>query len=564
MVRSRLGGRWAVSWQGYLLLFPISVPLGLLVVPALSTSSTWLLGLAVAVVAYAVTGLILWLASATVLRLRAVDPAPVWLVVVVGGLAWASRSAVFALAIQRAGLPSDTSAVQRLIVGFLLGALLVPGIAWVLATLNDFQRERERLLSDLVRRELAAEGSATYLQVMREDLLDRVSTRMHQEAAPHEGEGDPSGDAPGAAMERQLADLERAVRKISHELADSTWGQARAKTRITVTMISVAVSRRPFTLWPLLPYLVVCYLFVARLMPPSAALVVALAAVAWAAAVALLGEAVGRRWAGPSGLRFGVFVLLLLLSGPVAEIGHLVTGASTSMGANLVIAVSASVTVVMVAGGLAHALNVSEAAVLADLEASISDAEVRAGARAREEARLQREIAIHLHGTVAANVTAATMRLRQAIDEGDVLIAKAAYAEACQLLDSDLRTTMLAEQSDLSALIRELAESWDGIADVRATITGEQGLPPSTVRDIVSVITEAVSNAVRHARATRVDVLVAVSSTVIDIEVVDDGNATGAAGRGLGSSLFDHVSPGDWERSANPSGGTSVRLHVRR
>ena len=167
LIRSRLGGRWAVSWQGYLLLFPVSVPLALLVVPALATPSTWLLGFVVASVAYAVTGALLWLASISVLRHRTSRPSPIWLVVVVGGLAWAARSAVFAVALSLAELPTDTPVTQRLLVGFLLGALLVPGIAWVLATLDDFRNERERLLSELVRRELAAEGSVAYLQVMR-------------------------------------------------------------------------------------------------------------------------------------------------------------------------------------------------------------------------------------------------------------------------------------------------------------------------------------------------------------------------------------------------------------
>ena len=365
-------------------------------------------------------------------------------------------------------------------------------------------------------------------------------------------------------MAQQLADLEAAVRSISHDLAGATWDQARAKSRISGAMVAAAVSRRPFTIWPLLPYFFICYLFMSRFMAPGSSVVVCFIAVAWAVLMALAANAVGRRWPGPLLGRYVLFVLLLLFSGPLAAMVGSALGFVPAMGTNLVIAVGVSITVVMVAGGVAHAVNVSESGVLADLEASISNAEVQAQAREREETRMQRELAIHLHGTVAANVTAATMRLRQAIDEGDVLVAKAAYVEARQLLDKDLRSTMLVKRSDLSALIRELAESWEGIAEVKVIITGGEDLPPSIVRDVVSVATEAVSNAVRHADAHAIDISISCAGSGIDVLVVDDGHAIDESARGLGSTLFDHVAPGAWSRTTGSSGGSSLRLRMMR
>ena len=93
-LRQLIGGRYAVSWQGYLVMWPFSVIFIVTTTPAFSSPNRWLEGVLVSTAAYLAVGAILWLASITVLRNRREHAAPIALVALVGGVAWMARSAV--------------------------------------------------------------------------------------------------------------------------------------------------------------------------------------------------------------------------------------------------------------------------------------------------------------------------------------------------------------------------------------------------------------------------------------------------------------------------------------
>jgi signal transduction histidine kinase len=82
--------------------------------------------------------------------------------------------------------------------------------------------------------------------------------------------------------------------------------------------------------------------------------------------------------------------------------------------------------------------------------------------------------------------------------------------------------------------------------------------------DLLAVVREALSNVTRHARARRVDVIVAVGADVM-VQVDDDGVGVGTPARssGLGNMRTRaERHGGSFEIGDRPGGGTSVRWTV--
>lgn len=89
----------------------------------------------------------------------------------------------------------------------------------------------------------------------------------------------------------------------------------------------------------------------------------------------------------------------------------------------------------------------------------------------------------------------------------------------------------------LSALAVELTRPTGGAPVVRVDVPVEPELSPATRALLVSVITELLRNAVRHADAQTVDVTVDLGPGTVTAAVGDDGRGWPAAGAGAGSGV---------------------------
>ncbi len=123
---------------------------------------------------------------------------------------------------------------------------------------------------------------------------------------------------------------------------------------------------------------------------------------------------------------------------------------------------------------------------------------------------------------------------------------------------------------DLRAALDDLtAPAASSGVDVRVDVTGLGGVPDDAVALVWRVAQEAVRNALRHARAGRLDVVVRRAPTGIELEVTDDGVGFDPSAdradthyglRGLDSLVQDHG--GGLQVVSAPGRGTRVVLHV--
>jgi signal transduction histidine kinase len=187
-------------------------------------------------------------------------------------------------------------------------------------------------------------------------------------------------------------------------------------------------------------------------------------------------------------------------------------------------------------------------------------------AAAEEQARIARE----LHDILAHNVGVMTV---QAAAAGDVFETQPGRArEALDSIESTGREALtelrrllgtvrsgdgssaLAPQpglAGLGALVEQVRAA--GLA-VELTIEGDpHELPASVDLSAYRIVQEALTNTLKHARASKASVLVRYGADALDLEIVDDGRGPTAEGPGRGHGII-----GMRERAALVNG----RLHI--
>ena len=209
-------------------------------------------------------------------------------------------------------------------------------------------------------------------------------------------------------------------------------------------------------------------------------------------------------------------------------------------------------------GDVTSERNAERTRIIAQLEQTIREKEElqkRLVEQARESgARDERErIALDIHDTLAQEFTGIITQLQAAersADRGDALDLRHHVALAIALARDGLEEARrsvraigprMLESALLPDAIRALAAQWSERTGVQAvvTMTGtSQPLHPEVETTLLRVAQEALTNAAKHAHATRAGVTLSYMGDLVSIDVRDDGTgfdtAHAAAGNGFG------------------------------
>lgn len=158
----------------------------------------------------------------------------------------------------------------------------------------------------------------------------------------------------------------------------------------------------------------------------------------------------------------------------------------------------------------------------------------------------RRRFARLVHGSVQANLQSVAIRLIRSNQTGN-LSADALAEELGQSLNNSLSDQ--SQQPKLTSALHSLKEFWAGACDL--TISAEPAVlsrienNPQTAECLYELISEAVSNAVKHAQADEVDVRIVQVGDVLQVEIrnaqgirADSANANVA---GYGSRIYDEI-----------------------
>ncbi|TDD41889.1 sensor histidine kinase [Saccharopolyspora elongata] len=196
----------------------------------------------------------------------------------------------------------------------------------------------------------------------------------------------------------------------------------------------------------------------------------------------------------------------------------------------------------------------------------------------------RRRLAAEIHDTIAQSLAGIVTQLQAAADSEDPAVARGHVERAASLARhglgearrsvQDLGPSAL-EHDALPVALHKTVEEWSATAGVRAgfTVTGDvEALHEEIEATLLRIAQEALANAGRHARATRVGVTLSYMDDEVTVDVRDDGRGFDphrvdarerAGGFGMGGmrARAERVA-GTFEIESEPGCGTAVSARV--
>jgi signal transduction histidine kinase len=232
-----------------------------------------------------------------------------------------------------------------------------------------------------------------------------------------------------------------------------------------------------------------------------------------------------------------------------------------------------------------------KAAGFTDEDEAIVDALAVIAGSALHTARLQRRlrrvavvedrerIARDLHDAIIQDLFAVGLSLQAQSQKIPNAAIQEAIGDTVQRLDEaiaalrrfifDLRPPMWSSRDireELPDLLRHLGDAYP--AQVRVTFQGDLGvLPPAVVDDCLQIVSEAVSNALRHAETDVIDVTLIRETDELVVIVADQGIGFDPRERSTGMGL-DNLrtravrAGGEAAISSSPGAGTTIRISL--
>ena len=151
------------------------------------------------------------------------------------------------------------------------------------------------------------------------------------------------------------------------------------------------------------------------------------------------------------------------------------------------------------------------------------------------------DLARYLHGELQAGLIATSLLLQRASNTGDTELARHALRSAANILRQDHARVSQAKISSPQARLEKISAGWRGIAEVRIDLNWIDSLDTSSLNDVIALIDEGVSNAIRHAKATVISVSGSQESADLHIEILSNGSGMTEQTPGLGTKLFNEL-----------------------
>lgn len=185
---------------------------------------------------------------------------------------------------------------------------------------------------------------------------------------------------------------------------------------------------------------------------------------------------------------------------------------------------------------------------------------VRAVATTVNKEIVNRDVARYLHGHLQTRLMSMALLLEQAGKSND----QEKIDELLQSIEIELQNPMnrfeISEFENLEDAIENIESLWAGIVDISATFNfSNSNLSQQVVNNVYTLLEEAVTNAVRHGKATNISITIALKNkNHIEIIVHDDGEGTTQMQPGLGSALFTTICGDNWSLTTKPSALGSI------
>lgn len=567
--RQRIGGRWALAWQTYL----ITGALGLVAVLAGEAQSTgqslpvgsWLvLGLAGSLA----IGLVLLVFNATIFRHRRTTPLPIWVVVAADGFLGLVFSLVVGIGATILDVPTTVGLLERCILNMLYAMWWGPTLSYFMDLREQWITERTALIAESVRVEAASAQQAAFMARLQHEIDDELESelgpaRERLESLRHalDSAGSGAKDRAIPAWDEAAQVLRGAVDDAVRPLSRKLWQQDLGSypRQRSWSLLANIVRYQPFRPWALAVIDVLgTFSPSIRTFGAARGLTLLIGGLACSMLIMFAANALMRRFpARHSAIFIGGLIALqsvVLLRGEVRELW--VPGSAPASW--MITQVIAGLLVVLSTSGFGAWWD-SRTQLRATLREELHEEQVRSMARSAQVALLARETSQVLHGAVQTRLMSCAMVIEQASASGDVERLTEALNEAIAILDQPMPSAP-ASQSIENEVGRKLA-LWEGLCSFEVSIASTAlAAQTSSSVTIARVVEEGISNAIRHGRAAAIAITISrLDTTTIRVVIADNGLGPQGGGAGLGSAYLLQASAGRWSLRASEPGS---RLEV--
>ena len=204
------------------------------------------------------------------------------------------------------------------------------------------------------------------------------------------------------------------------------------------------------------------------------------------------------------------------------------------------------------------------------LAAALGQQEVVRVGLAREKALLtgslwhiRHQTTNFVHGAVQSALVSTALRLKSPQKAG---LQKAQQVIANLLDELEAQGKSFTNLPTLEEFLAKLSLTWDGLASIEVTFADPQGSPDEleaiSLSLLKEILREGVGNAVKHGRATLIDISIGgLGKGLVSIVISDNGaEAPESERRGFGTELFNEVAL-NWSRTRE-SNRTLLRLSL--
>lgn len=535
-LRQHIGGRWAISLIGYLVIAPFTLITLASDITEVPTSHQWALWVVAAVAGYLALGATLLLANLTAFRGRAANPVPILWVALLGSLVSVVRAEVNAGLVFGFDL-SDIYLSQlplRLVTNVLFGAILWPLMALILSLIDSYRAERRLLIIQAA--ELHGERMRASGQTRALELTIRESI---------------TGEFTDVIASR---DADRA-RSMSHRMWASTASASAPRLHLR-SLLGRVFTHNPYSALPVIAiWGLSTWGSSAEALGAQAATVRILICIVTIVLVFRMARAWTERHPHRAALIFvASMTVVLSVVGPITAI---IFDPDARESAPVTLANCLWLTSIVVAVSFIRISLTSSEEILEELRKDVQSSEVELLATQREEQRIRSQLAARLHGSVQSRLLTAAALLDQPSDGSPRGRVDDALANIAELLDDPGPTV-----SGLRAGLDFIADPWQPLMSVTIAVDDDVLDEPGSAV-LMTIAQEALSNAFRHGGAGSVSIHVSAEGSSLCMTVIDDGTfPDGLIEPGLGSALMDSLVPLGWHLGRHTEGGAILTAHV--
>ena len=575
--QERIGGRWAISWQSYVVGVTLNTAILALTGGQIGASEVapadipaWI---GIGLLSSAAVGIWALIADGSFMRDRRRMPVPAWMAIgfhLVVGLIF---GAIVVLVGDALIEPSPQPQAERIVVIALIGLWWGLTAALVLEARERFAREREGLIDEAVQLELASIDEAETASRLRSaierdvgDAFDGVRSDVGKVLA--ELETPASALLPLEEWWRISASLrdtaEATVRPLSHRLWEAT--EARYPRPRLGRVLTRLVLYQSFAPFPTMTILAIGYLPAGSFRFGLGWGIVATLVMAGLAGglLAAANAVMARALRAHAAIFLGTFLLTQVYAVAYLAALDAIAGVPFIWSAEVLGGLIAVGNSVLLPAAVAS-LNGTREELLERFRADTDSARVRQLASARQLASVTRAAARELHGTVQTRLISCAVAIEQASRSGDVAQFRRALETSIAILDAPFP----GGTADLSATVpQEIARMcapWEGLCAFAVAVDERAaGIRGPMAMAAGRVVEEAVANACRHGLAT--DIRIGASVTLDDgrsllrVVVDDDGSGPAGGGPGLGTAMLAGISGG--RVRLEPGATSGARLTV--